>query len=118
MNCPVQDKNNQKADLENRGSFFVRHKNEKSCAVCGDHAVGYNFGAIACESCKAFFRRNALRPTVFLLCLYSSVCRSFYSHSYACKASFCSLHRYGGFGYLEHALEIIVVFRPSVFWVK
>uniref|UniRef100_A0A0X3NJD6 Nuclear hormone receptor HR96 n=1 Tax=Schistocephalus solidus TaxID=70667 RepID=A0A0X3NJD6_SCHSO len=73
MNCPVQDKNNQKADLENRGSFFVRHKNEKSCAVCGDHAVGYNFGAIACESCKAFFRRNALRPTI-PPCLFSGKC--------------------------------------------
>lgn len=41
-----------------------RRRDEKTCAVCGDHAVGFNFGAIACESCKAFFRRNALRPAV------------------------------------------------------
>uniref|UniRef100_A0A1I8FCC7 Nuclear receptor domain-containing protein n=1 Tax=Macrostomum lignano TaxID=282301 RepID=A0A1I8FCC7_9PLAT len=30
------------------------------CTVCGDKALGYNFDAITCESCKAFFRRNAL----------------------------------------------------------
>lgn len=41
-----------------------RRSDDKRCAVCGDHAVGYNFGAIACESCKAFFRRNALRAAV------------------------------------------------------
>ncbi|CAF4830595.1 unnamed protein product [Rotaria sp. Silwood1] len=29
------------------------------CVVCGSSANGYNFGAIVCESCKAFFRRNA-----------------------------------------------------------
>ncbi|BHF61169.1 hypothetical protein SprV_0100414100 [Sparganum proliferum] len=73
MNCPVKDKHNQKADLENRGSYGSRLKNEKSCAVCGDHAVGYNFGAIACESCKAFFRRNALRAAM-PSCLFSGKC--------------------------------------------
>ena len=39
------------------------------CQICGDRALGYNFDAITCESCKAFFRRNALKtkmgaPTV------------------------------------------------------
>lgn len=33
---------------------------QKICLVCGDKALGYNFNAISCESCKAFFRRNAL----------------------------------------------------------
>ncbi|CAF3527628.1 unnamed protein product, partial [Rotaria sp. Silwood2] len=31
------------------------------CGVCGAPAFGYNFDQITCESCKAFFRRNALR---------------------------------------------------------
>lgn len=34
-------------------------KKDKICLVCGDRALGYNFNAISCESCKAFFRRNA-----------------------------------------------------------
>jgi hypothetical protein len=33
----------------------------KICGVCGDRALGYNFNAVSCESCKAFFRRNALK---------------------------------------------------------
>ena len=34
------------------------------CVVCGSLAIGYNFGAIACESCKAFFRRNSQKNLV------------------------------------------------------
>lgn len=37
----------------------------KVCGVCGDKALGYNFKAISCESCKAFFRRNALLSKEF-----------------------------------------------------
>lgn len=39
-------------------------KEEKICAVCGDRALGCNFDAISCESCKAFFRRNAFKEQV------------------------------------------------------
>jgi len=39
-------------------------KGDKLCSVCGDKALGCNFDAISCESCKAFFRRNALKPKV------------------------------------------------------
>ncbi|KAA0193420.1 HR96 [Hyalella azteca] len=37
------------------------------CGVCGDKALGYNFNAVTCESCKAFFRRNALKNKVRIL---------------------------------------------------
>lgn len=39
-------------------------RGELTCVVCGAAANGYNFDAITCESCKAFFRRNAFRPLV------------------------------------------------------
>lgn len=27
-------------------------RRQKTCRVCGDHATGYNFNVITCESCK------------------------------------------------------------------
>jgi len=41
-------------------------RDEKVCGVCGDRALSYNFDAISCESCKAFFRRNAPKGLVRL----------------------------------------------------
>ena len=44
---------------------YVRKKPEGlMCNICEGPAHGYNFNAITCESCKAFFRRNALKPQV------------------------------------------------------
>lgn len=45
----------------------------KSCLVCGDRALGYNFNAVSCESCKAFFRRNALASKEFK-CPFTNTC--------------------------------------------
>jgi len=60
------------------GSASVRsrkNKEDKICGVCGDKALGFNFDAISCESCKAFFRRNAPKGLVSInslaLCCYS-----------------------------------------------
>ena len=41
-----------------------QQKSELICIVCGSPANGYNFDAVTCESCKAFFRRNAFRSIV------------------------------------------------------
>ncbi|KAM3726727.1 Nuclear hormone receptor [Dirofilaria immitis] len=46
---------------------------EKFCKVYGDRAIGYNFSVITCESCKAFFRRNANRQE-FLKCPFNQNC--------------------------------------------
>src|SRR6218665_3655984 len=42
----------------------VVSRDDKICGVCGDKALGFNFDAISCESCKAFFRRNAPKGLV------------------------------------------------------
>lgn len=51
---------------------------DKICLVCGDRALGYNFNAMSCESCKAFFRRNAFKvekmPLLLLQQKYSFLC--------------------------------------------
>ncbi|KAK3590556.1 hypothetical protein CHS0354_008487 [Potamilus streckersoni] len=50
-----------------------RTKDKKICRVCGDKALGYNFNAMTCESCKAFFRRNALKEST-QQCLFQNNC--------------------------------------------
>ncbi|XP_054153172.1 nuclear hormone receptor HR96-like [Oppia nitens] len=48
--------------------------NLKKCMVCGDNAFGYNFCAVTCESCKAFFRRNAFRLDDLPDCPFDGQC--------------------------------------------
>ena len=63
-----------------RGDCKVKHvklmqknvKSDKLCAVCGDKALGCNFDAVSCESCKAFFRRNAFKESVRISSLFST----------------------------------------------
>lgn len=45
-----------------------------TCVVCGSIAYGYNFDAITCESCKAFFRRNAMKDPVRIVGLLDCSC--------------------------------------------
>ncbi|XP_054169204.1 vitamin D3 receptor-like [Oppia nitens] len=46
----------------------------KVCLVCGDKSIGRNFGALTCESCKAFFRRNAHKLKEYE-CHFKGECR-------------------------------------------
>lgn len=54
-------------DTLRSGKKMKCKKEGRTCTVCGDKALGYNFDAITCESCKAFFRRNANKAKVSLL---------------------------------------------------
>ncbi|XP_013392881.1 nuclear hormone receptor HR96 isoform X2 [Lingula anatina] len=69
----------------------IKNKEDKVCGVCGDSALGYNFDAITCESCKAFFRRNAFKEKG-MSCMFHGKCvvdvatRRFCSH---CRLKKC-----------------------------
>ncbi|CAF3716435.1 unnamed protein product [Rotaria sp. Silwood1] len=60
---PSESNNSERSDKQRKApSPYEKNKTKDGsliCVVCGSSANGYNFGAIACESCKAFFRRNA-----------------------------------------------------------
>ncbi|CAF1284564.1 unnamed protein product [Adineta steineri] len=55
------------------------------CVVCDGIAHGYNFDAISCESCKAFFRRNALQPSGKLKCRNNNKCNVKFDQRKRCK---------------------------------
>ncbi|CAG2171573.1 unnamed protein product, partial [Oppiella nova] len=42
----------------------MKQKVHNLCEICSDKGIGRHFGAITCESCKIFFRRNALKDQV------------------------------------------------------
>jgi ribosomal protein L37AE/L43A len=54
-------------NLEKTSGVLQNGNSQKTCRVCGDTALNMNFGAVSCESCKAFFRRNALKKKVSLI---------------------------------------------------
>ena len=60
-------------------------KNELLCVVCGASANGYNFDAITCESCKAFFRRNAFRNPNLFRCSNNNSCSITIASRKKCK---------------------------------
>lgn len=67
------DNNSDKGDDTSAQKKEVLSSLQKICLVCGDKALGYNFNAISCESCKAFFRRNALASKEFK-CPFTNNC--------------------------------------------
>lgn len=58
VDCTEQECDRKSPD-SSAGASMTFQKKDKTCLVCGDKALGYNFNAVSCESCKAFFRRNA-----------------------------------------------------------
>lgn len=62
-----------------------RQKDMPPCFVCGAKANGYNFDQITCESCKAFFRRNALKLTEKFRCRQNNNCVITVSTRKRCK---------------------------------
>ncbi|CAF0927714.1 unnamed protein product [Adineta steineri] len=67
---PPENDNSEKSVQHNKVQSSHKKNRPKDvslvCVICGSSAHGYNFGAITCEGCKAFFRRHARKaPTVF-----------------------------------------------------
>ncbi|CAF3687739.1 unnamed protein product [Rotaria socialis] len=80
INAYLQDPNLSVSDMIDQYDVtMVNGENAKKkkslrCVVCSGRAFGYNFDQISCESCKAFFRRNALRDMSDLHCRFSGNC--------------------------------------------
>jgi hypothetical protein len=56
--------NNQQQRSHQRAGCVRKKPEGLICIICEGPAHGYNFDVITCESCKAFFRRNALKTDV------------------------------------------------------
>jgi len=73
---PINDNNNtddeslsisdNQQQQQNRSTLLRKKPEGLICSICAGPAHGYNFDAITCESCKAFFRRNALKSDVYI----------------------------------------------------
>ncbi|UJR20517.1 hypothetical protein I4U23_023645 [Adineta vaga] len=46
----------------------------RRCQVCADRAYIINYGALSCQSCKTFFRRNGRRSESIRPCFFNHTC--------------------------------------------
>jgi hypothetical protein len=60
----IHTNHHQEQQQQHRNGYARKKSDGLICNICEGPAHGYNFDAITCESCKAFFRRNALRSDV------------------------------------------------------
>ncbi|CAF4178571.1 unnamed protein product [Rotaria sordida] len=87
---PSEDDNSERSDKQSK--LQPSHKKNKTkessliCVVCGSSANGYNFGAIACESCKVFFRRNARKDPIAFHCDDEGGCKITFATRRNCSA--------------------------------
>ncbi|CAF2355973.1 unnamed protein product [Rotaria sp. Silwood2] len=79
--------NNDNEPQQQRMAYARKRPDSLICSICSGPAHGYNFDAITCESCKAFFRRNALKSNGELKCrLNNGRCVITVSTRKRCKA--------------------------------
>ncbi|CAF1949100.1 unnamed protein product [Rotaria magnacalcarata] len=93
---PSEDNNSEKPDKQSKAKSSCEKNKTKdgslTCVVCGSPASGYNFSAIVCESCKAFFRRNARKDPAAFRCMYKDDCQITFQtrrNCPACRLSKC-----------------------------
>lgn len=77
-------------DESRRSALPPKEPNGRVCTVCSDRANGYNFGVLTCESCKAFFRRNAAKHKE-IKCPFSDSCQITSASRKFCQA--CRLNK-------------------------
>ncbi|CAG2178382.1 unnamed protein product, partial [Oppiella nova] len=85
--------------------------NQKLCLVCGDKALSNNFCAITCESCKAFFRRNATKLDECNKCPFDDKCEVNVHNRRLCRR--CRLRKCYAVG-MKHNILDISLLTPSL----
>ncbi|UJR24841.1 hypothetical protein I4U23_006210 [Adineta vaga] len=75
-----------------------RRKADLTCVICEGSAFGHHFGQITCESCKAFFRRNALQEIAKTRCSKSNGIRCIIRYDVQQKCQRCRLLKCLEFG--------------------
>ncbi|CAF1114000.1 unnamed protein product [Adineta steineri] len=110
---PSQDNNNKRSNHQNTvESSNTKNKSKNGsliCVVCESTAYGYNFGAIACESCKAFFRRHAREEPTTLHCNDKNDCKITFETRRNCSA--CRLGKCFSSGMQSNRLSTLI---PSI----
>ncbi|CAF1213861.1 unnamed protein product [Adineta steineri] len=56
------------------------------CLICGDTACVINYGALSCQSCKTFFRRNGFRSEGVRPCSFDKCCEINMQSRHICTA--------------------------------